>query len=106
MAPFDLSGKVVLVTGIGAVGDGWGNGTTMATVFARQGATIFGCDLNPAAAQKAAETIKNDDEARSHPAHQSGGSINVDVMQGPVVSIYPHWFQSHNLTVLLTVRRT
>lgn len=85
MAPFDLSGKVVLVTGIGAVGDGWGNGTTMATVFARRGATVFGCDLNLAAANKAVETIRKDDEALEHPVHQKKGSVNVDVTQESVV---------------------
>lgn len=44
----DLTGKVALITGIGSARpDGWGNGTTIATLFAQQGATIFGCDISP-----------------------------------------------------------
>ncbi|KAI9663743.1 MAG: hypothetical protein M1821_007233 [Bathelium mastoideum] len=43
----DLTGKVALITGIGSANpEGWGNGTTIATVFALQGATIFGCDIS------------------------------------------------------------
>lgn len=41
----DLTGQVVLITGIGSVGVGWGNGKAIATLFARQGAILFGCDL-------------------------------------------------------------
>ena len=85
----DLSNKVVLITGIGAVGDGWGNGTTMATLFARQGAIIFGCDINVDAANKAAKQIRNDPEVTSHPSRKPGAII-VDVMQEPVVGTV--WF--------------
>lgn len=71
----DLSGKICLLTGIGAVTDGWGNGTTIATLFARQGATIFGCDINLEAAQRAADKIRS--ESESHV---------VDVMKTDVTS--------------------
>ena len=37
---------------------GWGNGTTTATLFARQGATLFGCDISLTAAEKAASQIR------------------------------------------------
>jgi len=80
----DLSGKVVLITGIGSVGEGWGNGTTIATLFARQGAIIFGCDINLEAANRAAEQIRNDAEVSQHPSRKAGDSI-VDVMQSRVV---------------------
>ncbi|KAK3115763.1 hypothetical protein LTR53_004583 [Teratosphaeriaceae sp. CCFEE 6253] len=76
----DLSNKVVLITGIGCIGDGWGNGTTMATLFARQGAMVFGCDLNLTAANKAAEQIRQDPEVVGHPCRKDGASI-VDVFQ-------------------------
>ena len=46
-----LDGKVALVTGCGTVGEGWGNGKAIAVLLARQGASIFGCDLNLEAAQ-------------------------------------------------------
>jgi NAD(P)-dependent dehydrogenase (short-subunit alcohol dehydrogenase family) len=41
----DLTDQVVLITGIGCIGSGWGNGIAIATLFARQGAILFGCDL-------------------------------------------------------------
>ena len=47
----DLSGKVALITGIGCIGSGWGNGNTTATLFARQGAILFGCDISIEAAE-------------------------------------------------------
>lgn len=60
----DLTNKVVLLTGIGCVGEGWGNGTTIATLFARQGAIIYGCDINLDAAKRAAEQIRKDPEVQ------------------------------------------
>lgn len=33
-----LKDKVVLVTGAGSIGPGWGNGKTAAVIFAREGA--------------------------------------------------------------------
>lgn len=43
----ELKGKVALVTGIGQMGDPqmWGNGAATARVLSRNGAKIFGCDL-------------------------------------------------------------
>jgi NAD(P)-dependent dehydrogenase (short-subunit alcohol dehydrogenase family) len=48
---FDLTNQVALITGIGCEGPGWGNGLAIATLFARQGAIIFGCDIILAAAE-------------------------------------------------------
>jgi len=50
---FDLTGKVAIVSGVGSVGAGWGNGRAAATVLARAGAAIFGIDV---AADAAAQT--------------------------------------------------
>ncbi|HEY0200980.1 MAG TPA: SDR family oxidoreductase [Burkholderiaceae bacterium] len=47
-----LKDKVALVTGCGSSGPGWGNGKTMAVLFAREGARVFGCDIHLAAAQE------------------------------------------------------
>ncbi|KAK0946631.1 hypothetical protein LTR29_001800 [Friedmanniomyces endolithicus] len=78
----DLSNKIVLITGIGCIGEGLGNGTTMATLFARQGAVIFGCDINLEAANKAAEQIRRDPEVVGHYSRKSdSGSNVVDVLQ-------------------------
>jgi len=46
----DLTDQVVLITGIGCIGKGWGNGIAIATLFARQGTILFGCDLSIEAA--------------------------------------------------------
>lgn len=43
----NFSGKVVFVAGAGSVAEGWGNGRATAAVFARQGAKVFGTDINP-----------------------------------------------------------
>jgi NAD(P)-dependent dehydrogenase (short-subunit alcohol dehydrogenase family) len=49
-----LEGKVVLVTGAGCVGPGWGNGRAVAVRFAEEGARIFSADKS---AQTMAETL-------------------------------------------------
>ncbi|KAF2170268.1 hypothetical protein M409DRAFT_19871 [Zasmidium cellare ATCC 36951] len=80
MPIFDYSNKVVLLTGLGAVGEGYGNGTAMAAAMARQGAIIFGCDINLEAANKAAELIRNEAEVKNHPSRKEGKNA-VDVIQ-------------------------
>ena len=45
-----LKGKVALVTGCGSSGPGWGNGKAISVLLAREGATVFGVDRDPAAA--------------------------------------------------------
>ena len=52
----DLKGKVAFVTGAGSVGEGWGNGKATAVLMARQGASVFGVDIN-AQALAGTETI-------------------------------------------------
>ena len=53
-----LDGKVALVTGCGTVGEGWGNGKAIAVLLARQGASVYGCDLNEEAAQATRKLIE------------------------------------------------
>jgi NAD(P)-dependent dehydrogenase (short-subunit alcohol dehydrogenase family) len=52
-----LDGKVTFVTGVGSAGPGWGNGKASATLFARQGSTIFGVDVNDDAAAETQSII-------------------------------------------------
>jgi len=52
----DLSNRIALVTGCGSradgsKGEGWGNGQAIATLFARRGAHVVGCDRDPEAAE-------------------------------------------------------
>lgn len=56
----DLTDQVVLITGIGCVGEGWGNGIAIAALFARQGAILFGCDLSISAAETSKSKILSD----------------------------------------------
>lgn len=48
----DLTGKVAFISGMGSVGEGWGNGKATAVLLARQGATIYGTDITQAAADE------------------------------------------------------
>jgi NAD(P)-dependent dehydrogenase (short-subunit alcohol dehydrogenase family) len=45
-----LQDKVALVTGAGSIGPGWGNGKATAVLCAREGARVFGVDLDLKAA--------------------------------------------------------
>ena len=47
-----LKDKVAIVTGAGSVSEGWGNGKATAVLFAREGARVFGVDVNPAAVEE------------------------------------------------------
>ena len=55
---FRLDNKVVLVTGCGTVGDGWGNGKAISVLMARQGARIWGVDRSFDAAQVTQDLIQ------------------------------------------------
>ena len=55
-----LDGKVALVTGCGTHGEGWGNGKAISVLLARQGAKIFGADLNIDAAKETQRIIKEE----------------------------------------------
>ena len=55
-----LDQKVALVTGCGTVGEGWGNGKAIAVLLARQGASVFGCDLNLEAAEITRDLIRKE----------------------------------------------
>jgi len=57
---FRLDGKVALVTGCGTLGEGWGNGKAISVALARQGASIFGSDLNIEAAQQTKKIIEDE----------------------------------------------
>ncbi len=55
-----LDGKVALVTGCGSIGAGWGNGKAIAVLLARQGAKVYGCDLQLDAAQATRKLIRDE----------------------------------------------
>ena len=49
-----------MVTGCGTAGEGWGNGKAIAVLLARQGASVYGCDLDLAAAQVTQKLIREE----------------------------------------------
>lgn len=53
-----LQGKVVIVTGAGCVGPGWGNGRAVAVLFAQAGARIFAVDKHLGALQETLHRIE------------------------------------------------
>ena len=53
-----LAGKVALITGAGSVGPGWGNGRATAVIFAREGASVFLADRDPAALAGTADSAR------------------------------------------------
>lgn len=55
-----LDGKVALVTGCGTLEEGWGNGKAISVLLARQGAKVFGVDLNLQAAEVTQKIIENE----------------------------------------------
>ena len=55
-----LDGKVALVTGCGSAGPGWGNGKAIAALFAREGASVMGCDIRLEAAEETREIIRGE----------------------------------------------
>jgi NAD(P)-dependent dehydrogenase (short-subunit alcohol dehydrogenase family) len=52
-----VKGKVVIVTGSGSVGPGWGNGKASAVLYAREGARVFAVDVNPEAVEETRSII-------------------------------------------------
>jgi len=56
----DLKNKVALVCGAGTVGAGWGNGKATAVLLARQGAKVYGTDINLAAAEETRGIIEKE----------------------------------------------
>jgi len=71
----DMTNQVLLITGIGCVGLGWGNGIAIATLFARQGAIIFGCDISLPAAELSKSQILSENP-----------STDITVMQADATS--------------------
>jgi NAD(P)-dependent dehydrogenase (short-subunit alcohol dehydrogenase family) len=52
-----VAGKVAMVTGCGSVGPGWGNGKAISALLAREGARVFGCDINLSSADATREIV-------------------------------------------------
>jgi len=53
-----MEGRIVMVTGAGSVGPGWGNGKAAAALYAREGASILAVDRNLQAAEQTRDLIR------------------------------------------------
>lgn len=62
-----LDGKVAIVTGCGSFAPGWGNGKAISVLLARQGATVYGVDLDIETAQQTGSIIREEGNS-FHPA--------------------------------------
>ena len=58
--PDRLKSKVAIVTGSGSAGPGWGNGKAISVLFAREGAKVFGVDIDGAAAEETRRIIESE----------------------------------------------
>lgn len=54
-----VAGKVVLVTGAGSIGPGWGNGKAAAVLYSREGAKVFAVDNRLEAAEETQTIIED-----------------------------------------------
>ena len=57
---FRMKDKVVLVTGAGSAGPGWGNGKAAAVLYAREGAKVFAVDRRLEAAEETRQIIADE----------------------------------------------
>jgi NAD(P)-dependent dehydrogenase (short-subunit alcohol dehydrogenase family) len=55
-----MKGRVVLVTGAGSSGPGWGNGKAAAVLYAREGAKVLAVDRRIEAAEETKKLIENE----------------------------------------------
>ncbi|KIX92028.1 uncharacterized protein Z520_12243 [Fonsecaea multimorphosa CBS 102226] len=69
-----LAGKVAIVTGAGAHGDGIGNGRAAAILLAEDGCKVVCVDREVALAQRTVEMIEAEAEASGHKEEEDGGA--------------------------------
>ncbi len=58
--PGRLQDKCALVIGAGSVGEGWGNGRATCAVMLREGARVFGADVDARALARTVEMVEGD----------------------------------------------
>ena len=91
-----LKDKVAIVSGAGSIGPGWGNGKATAVLFAREGAKVFGVDINLVAAEETKAIIKQEGgDCESYQADVSR-SVEVQAMVERCIEIYGRVDILHN----------
>ncbi len=69
-----LQDKVALVIGAGSIAEGWGNGKATAVLFAREGAKVFGVDINRDAVQTTVDIITGEGGSAARARRQAPAS--------------------------------
>jgi NAD(P)-dependent dehydrogenase (short-subunit alcohol dehydrogenase family) len=98
-----LKNKVAIITGAGSVGPGWGNGKATAVLFAREGAKVFGVDLNLAAAQETKGIIEKEGGACTIMRVDVSKSAEVKVMVDRCLQTYGRIDILHNNVGIVVV---
>ena len=75
----NLKDKIAVVSGCGSIGKGFGNGRAIATLLARQGAKVFGTDLNEQAGQNTGNFIR--EESNDFTFHKVDMTNEIDVKE-------------------------
>lgn len=77
-----MKDKVALVSGAGSVGPGWGNGKAISVLFAREGAAIFGVDINIDAARETQRIVEEEEGGvfDAHAADVASGDQVADMV--------------------------
>ena len=73
----NLNDKIAVVSGCGSIGEGFGNGRAISTLLARQGAKVFGTDLNEQAGQNTGNFIR--EESNDFTFHKVDMTNEIDV---------------------------
>jgi len=81
-----LDGRVAIVTGCGSQSPGWGNGKAIATLLARQGATVYGVDLNLESAEATREIVASEGNKMHVAACDVTNSAQVDALVADCVA--------------------
>lgn len=55
-----MQDKVIIVTGAGAIAEGWSNGRAAAVLYARQGGKVLAVDRDPASAERTCAIIREE----------------------------------------------
>jgi NAD(P)-dependent dehydrogenase (short-subunit alcohol dehydrogenase family) len=88
--------RVVIVTGAGSAGPGWGNGKAAAVLYAREGARVLAVDFRSEAAEETQAIIAAEGGACAVFAGDVAQSDDVEAMVGACVAAYGRVDILHN----------
>ena len=75
-----LDGKIAIVTGCGSYAPGWSNGKAIAALFARQGATVLGVDIDAGTAEETRRIVEQEGNTLHIGACDVTDSAQVDAL--------------------------